>query len=1113
MVANSQPVDSEIRRLVAQPTGNWVIRAPAGSGKTTLLVTRYLELLSRVEKPEEILAITFTRKATAEMRERILSSLQRPDSASPTHLVEAAQRASKRSLAKGWEIVANPSRLKIQTIESFRRSLVEASPVEAEIAPHTELIADARSLYQEAIKRALRLVKRGDATANCLAQLLALEGNNQARVQRQLVEMLGKRDQWSSRLYSDEYGDQWATSGGQRWLRERMHGLWSLLEQRIQPGDFARLVSNESASIEDLLAQPDTWRRFANLCLTKAGELRRRLPPAIQPEQRPLLVALLRDLGESEAEMLRGARLLPDLTPPPQERSRLSIIKACLELVHGQLLALFEERGTIDLVELGFGATRSLGSDETPTDLIIALDYSIKHILVDEFQDTSVTQSEFLHSLIREWMPSDDRSFFAVGDPMQSIYGFREAEVGLFSLAEQQGMGRRIDLHQRTFPLRAASLKTNFRSQQLLVDWVNRVFPKAIGSVNDTATGAVRFEPAVAMPHERPEDASPSVETHFFRFSEASSAKDSSETRFIAARAKEILERHPRDSLAILLRTRTYTAQLFEALRERRVAYQGSELDRLRDEPVVLDMLSLAKSIASAGDRLANFALMRGPAVGLSLASLHRLSGQTARGASLARVMQDSEFVKALPPAEHQAMTRLVPLLTEFRREYGRSPPRTLLERAWIKTGLAAAYADERSRRSAESLLSLVEDQGLSWIDFPALETALEDLYAPSVSEARLHLLTIHQAKGLEFDHVILPFTTRMPRSEERPPLRWRQTEDGLLAATRHGAGDQGSAYEWLEHEHKTRLHNEAKRVLYVAVTRAKKSLCLTGSLPHASMQPTASGVELTDRAQPRKGALIAPIWSSLADDAFLHLDAEEPLKPSKRRRSGSAIKRLPEGYRWQPRELLPKISLENALALPEEAAAAPVGSAPHLDAWAVDRYAVVGTVVHEGLRWLAEHPSDLAPERQIERMQPLLKHWLAREWIDETTLQAALKQASRHLVRALRHKDCQWILRPRESAQSERDFTAFLDNRLLNVRVDRTFIEDGTRYIVDYKTSRPRAKESRQDFRERQVREHRPQLQAYARVFKELGEEAVEAALFLTSTPELVRVALDETQ
>ena len=161
MVASSQPVDSEIRRLVAQPTGNWVIRAPAGSGKTTLLVTRYLELLSRVEKPEEILAITFTRKATAEMRERILSSLQRPNSASPSHLVEAAERARKRSLAKGWEIVANPSRLKIQTIESFRRSLVEASPVEAEIAPHTELVAGARDLYQEAITRAFRLVKRG----------------------------------------------------------------------------------------------------------------------------------------------------------------------------------------------------------------------------------------------------------------------------------------------------------------------------------------------------------------------------------------------------------------------------------------------------------------------------------------------------------------------------------------------------------------------------------------------------------------------------------------------------------------------------------------------------------------------------------------------------------------------------------------------------------------------------------------------------------------------------------------------------------------------------------------------------------------------------------------
>ena len=1113
--ALNQPVDHEIRKVTTRPGNSWILRAPAGSGKTTLLVTRYLELLNIVEKPEEILAITFTRKATAEMRERILAGLSDPESGQPPSLVDAAKRARSHGLEKGWEIIANPSRLKIQTIESFRRSLIEASPVEAGVAPHTELIQNAQAWYEEAVERVFRSTKSGNRRFACVARLLHLEHHNLSRVRRQLVDMLAKRDQWSGKLYAPDASLIQMHSPS--WLQEKMERLWFGLKDYISVRDLARLLDlDEPSDPQEFLNDPGTWRLLARLVLTVKGELRRQSRGGISEEAKGLLKPLLTPLSNIDLKLLQAARLFPDLIPSREEQRRISTTLDCLELAHRELLALFEERGTIDLVELGFGATRSLGDDELPTDLIIALDYSIKHVLVDEFQDTSVTQTEFLHSLIREWMPGDGRSFFAVGDPMQSIYGFREAEVGLFSLAERDGVGPIIDRGKRAIALDAASLETNFRSDMRLVDWVNGVFPEAIGFENDLPTGSVRFEPAVSTQVGDPGEDQLGVETHLFQHLSGAPATDSQETRFIASHVAKLLKRHPKDRIAILLRNRTYTSELLQALRHKKIAYQGSELDRLADEPVVQDILALAKSIASPSDRLANFALLRGPAVGLSLASLHRLSELLLRGSKLELILEDASFQQVLPEVEREALQRILPLLKRFREEYHKAPPRPLVERAWVLCGLAALYGSDRSLSSAEALFTLIEDQRLGWIDFSKLKRELKDLYAPSLSDARLVIMTIHQAKGLEFDHVILPFAAKPSRSDERPGLRWRQTDEGLLAATRQGGDSPGSMYDWLEYEHRARVLNETKRLLYVAVTRAKKSLCLTGTLSEGSIGRRQGTPELTKKARPRTDTLIAPIWEQVQSSAQLHPGRRTAAKSAEPQEKTRELKRLPKEFVWRPEFPLAEIRLGGGFSLPgEETTEGPwldELEGPRFNSWMSRTSASVGNVVHEALKWISEHPSELDPQARVEKLRPLLHRWLMSEWLEGKALESASKQVIRHLIRALKHRDCQWILKPRDSAQSESAFTAVFDNRLVNLRVDRTFVEAGRRFIIDYKTARPLRQESRADFRERQIREHTPQLKRYATAFYQLEELPITAALFLTSTPELLRVPLGET-
>src|SRR5439155_5619839 len=131
---------------------------------------------------------------------------------------------------------------------------------------------------------------------------------------------------------------------------------------------------------------------------------------------------------------------------------------------------IFAERAEADFTEFAQGAVRALGTPEAPSDLLLALDYRIRHVLVDEFQDTSISQWELLERLTAGWQQGDGRTLFVVGDPMQSIYRFREAEVGLFLRARREGLGTAGLPNVALEPL---TLETNFRSQAGIVDWVN----------------------------------------------------------------------------------------------------------------------------------------------------------------------------------------------------------------------------------------------------------------------------------------------------------------------------------------------------------------------------------------------------------------------------------------------------------------------------------------------------------------------------------------------------------------------------------------------------------------------------------------------------------------
>ncbi|HEV2008373.1 MAG TPA: UvrD-helicase domain-containing protein, partial [Burkholderiales bacterium] len=206
----TQIPDLDARRRALDPAQSFIVRAPAGSGKTELLIQRYLRLLAYVDHPEEIVAVTFTRKAASEMRERVLQALagakaDRPPETEHAQLTrELAVAALRRNIAAGWCIAENPARLHIQTIDSLCAALTRQMPLLSKFGSQPESIEDASALYLEAARATVALVESDDAVAHDIERLLTHLDNDVKRIEDLLADMLKRRDHWLRHVHGRE---------------------------------------------------------------------------------------------------------------------------------------------------------------------------------------------------------------------------------------------------------------------------------------------------------------------------------------------------------------------------------------------------------------------------------------------------------------------------------------------------------------------------------------------------------------------------------------------------------------------------------------------------------------------------------------------------------------------------------------------------------------------------------------------------------------------------------------------------------------------------------------------------------------------------------------------
>ena len=206
--------DFEQRLRALDSTESFIVQAPAGSGKTGLLTQRFLTLLGRANYPEEILAITFTRKAAAEMRERIVSALQLvEDNIEPENDYERstwllAKKAIERNNAQGWNLLATPMRLRILTIDSLSSWLAKQLPLNSQLGAIHSISESSEELYNKAVRRTLQHLESNEDWSNAVEYLIQHLDNNLVQVESLLVSMLGKRDQWLRHVHRGKSNPQ-----------------------------------------------------------------------------------------------------------------------------------------------------------------------------------------------------------------------------------------------------------------------------------------------------------------------------------------------------------------------------------------------------------------------------------------------------------------------------------------------------------------------------------------------------------------------------------------------------------------------------------------------------------------------------------------------------------------------------------------------------------------------------------------------------------------------------------------------------------------------------------------------------------------------------------------
>ena len=455
-------VDQKAREDAVNPNYSCLVNAPAGSGKTSLIIKRVMNLIAVCSHPSQITVLTFTRAATEEIKTRI-----------------------KIALLASQKDVSIVQQLKIFTYDEWGMRLL------GQIAPQQvfKIHPNPKGLYQSAYERYLLANHTNDE--NPFTAILKDNLAIYTQLEATFIRLLAKRDQWLPLVMQ----------GNQEWMYKQWEITFQDIAGRIKNIMRAHLNSlatiAEEYCVDDTVdftdLNPSTLAAIAKWMLTLSGSIRHPTIkmgfPAGKNSKECTDKAVYKDIKafiETNNELLSYWQLIQSYSPEAQQSFTEQLTQMLPELL-AHLKVIFNEKNQSDHCENALNLLAVLNEEQHHPEL-----RHTQHLLLDEFQDTSPLQFALLGQFVKEWSNDGQSSIFIVGDPMQSIYGFRNADVRLIlDIGDKQ---RFHHMHIKTY-----SLQCNFRSAAKIVDFSNDIFSSIMPQSLNINWCSLPFNPSIAI--------------------------------------------------------------------------------------------------------------------------------------------------------------------------------------------------------------------------------------------------------------------------------------------------------------------------------------------------------------------------------------------------------------------------------------------------------------------------------------------------------------------------------------------------------------------------------------------------------------------------------------
>jgi ATP-dependent helicase/nuclease subunit A len=877
--------------LATAPENNVVVHAAAGTGKTWLLTSRIVRLLLAGSAPGAILAITFTRKAAGEIHQRVTERLRALAGSDDAELAQQLAQvgvepdAATREAARGMyeKHLGAIHALRATTFHAFCQDILRRFPLEADIPPNFELLETTSELEEAAWLALDRKISRDQDNELARAMdILLQEHGSLAGARQALDEFLGHRGDWWAFTENDSDPVAAATARLEKTMRlsdgdtDPIAGYLEDARIRGMLARYGELLAAHATATNQKFAEKLARALSGNLSPERAfgdvGEVFFKTDGDVR--QMKVNPTLTRKLGADRAQEL--VELHHDLAQRHGAAQALanrrrtlrlsSAWYACGQAWLGEYQRLKAERGMLDFTDLEWKTCRLLNRGRHAEWVQYKLDQRIDHLLVDEFQDTNPTQWRLLQPLLEEIVAGDPerrRSVFLVGDEKQSIYRFRRADPRLFHAARHW-----LEQHARA---RTFAQHISWRSSPAIIRFVNFIFHGAGEAGHDPEEDFVLQD---FLPHDtrhgqlwgraellplikRANRAEQGMEAAWRNPLEQprqteEDSRHRSEGDLIAARIRELLGSPVLDrgrvrplhggDVMILLRDRAHARFYEEALRRAGIPYIGTGRGAFLQSLEVRDLIQLLHVLIEPYNDLALAVVLRSPIFAATDADLVRLA-QNPPGPwreRLARLSAPTLF-------------RAQDLLARWSRLADRIPVHDLLDRIYRDGNLIARYvaaAPRHLRSRVEANLNRFLELALE-VDsgrYPSLSHFLahlerragDDTEAPAEPawnrEPRVRVMTIHAAKGLEAPVVFLADAARDTGSRERGvralvdwPVAAAQPRHFHLIGRKETIDDVSQA---LLHEQRRSIRSEEANLLYVALTRARQMLFVSGCEP-----------------------------------------------------------------------------------------------------------------------------------------------------------------------------------------------------------------------------------------------------------------------------------------